>query len=103
MKKKLPKIVVSKNKKVTDVMKENSAVIVDYIIDAIETELSTDTKEIDIFTVKFEVGLPSTIFKLRRESWPGFLNKMMTESIQSENYELSGKIKKTLEKIGNFN
>jgi len=99
MRKRLPTIIITKNEKITDIMNSNSAIIVEYITDAIDYAIIENKKEIDVFNVKFEIGLSTVKFKLSREKWPIVLNKMIDESVKVENYRLAAKVQKTLEKI----
>lgn len=80
-------------------MSKNSAAIVDYITDAIDYAIIENKKEIDVFNVKFEIGLQTVKFKLSREKWPLFLDKIITEAVSVENFELAAKAQKILEKI----
>lgn len=100
MKTEIPEITVLENQAVATVMKQNAAAIISYILDALEHPDTESLDQIDIFIVKFEIGLPKTKFTLKKENYSKFLNKMLGVLIEQENYEFAGRVKKTMDKLG---
>jgi len=100
MKMQIPEITVLENQAVATVMKQNAAAIVSYILEALEQTDIEYMDEIDIFIVKFEIGLPQTKFTLKKEKYSKFLNKMLGVLIEQEKYEFAGRVKKTMDKLG---
>lgn len=80
-------------------MKNGEVTLSEQLLSSIEWGMKNKAKKVTVFHLNIIELQTKITFELPKEKWQTFLEQMMPKTINHEHYELSGRIKKMLERL----